>query len=147
MGAPADIRSRTRESAMRPGPSSPSAVAAVATTLTSAAGEANTRVASIAAAAAIDATLVFASPAALVNVVATAATADGLDGPGRIALSRVRLLMSAGAPIPPELLREMGALMPNAEPHTPYGMTEALPVADISLDGIDSAGTGEGVCV
>ncbi len=96
------------------------------------------------AATAIGATLVFASPAALVNVVATA---TDLDPSSLDALANVRLLMSAGAPIPPELLRKVGAVMPNAEPHTPYGMTEALPVADISLEGIEAAGTGDGVCV
>jgi acyl-CoA synthetase (AMP-forming)/AMP-acid ligase II len=37
--------------------------------------------------------------------------------------------------------------MPNAEAHTPYGMTEVLPVADISLDEITDAGSGTGVCV
>jgi len=96
------------------------------------------------AATAIGATLVFASPAALVNVVATA---TDLDPSSLDALANVRLLMSAGAPIPPELLRAVGAVMPNAEPHTPYGMTEALPVADISLAGIEAAGAGDGVCV
>jgi olefin beta-lactone synthetase len=96
------------------------------------------------AATAIGATLVFASPAALVNVVATAGDLD----PGSLdALAHVRLLMSAGAPVPPELLRAVGAVMPDAEPHTPYGMTEALPVADISLAGIEAAGSGNGVCV
>ena len=29
------------------------------------------------------------------------------------------------------VLRAAAALMPNAEAHTPYGMTEALPVASI----------------
>jgi olefin beta-lactone synthetase len=96
------------------------------------------------AATAIGATLVFASPAALVNVVATA---GDLDPSSLDALAHVRLLMSAGAPIPPELLRAVGAVMPNAEPHTPYGMTEVLPVADISLAGIEAAGPGNGVCV
>ena len=36
---------------------------------------------------------------------------------------------------------------PRAAAHTPYGMTEALPVTDIALDGIDAAGPGNGVCV
>jgi acyl-coenzyme A synthetase/AMP-(fatty) acid ligase len=31
--------------------------------------------------------------------------------------------------------------------HTPYGMTEVLPVADISLTEIEAAGPGNGVCV
>lgn len=93
---------------------------------------------------AIDATLVFASPAALRNVVATA---GDLTSAHRHALSRVRMLMSAGAPVSPTVLRATAALMPNAEAHTPYGMTEVLPVADISLAGIEAAGDGDGVCV
>jgi acyl-coenzyme A synthetase/AMP-(fatty) acid ligase len=96
------------------------------------------------AAAAVEATVVFASPAALRNVVATAA---GLDTPGREALSRVRLLMSAGAPVPVDLLREVSRLLPAASAQTPYGMTEALPVTDVSLPEIEAAGEGNGVCV
>ena len=96
------------------------------------------------AAAAIDATMVFASPAALANVVATA---DGVDPAGRAALSRVRLLLSTGAPVPAETLHAMRRLLPVAEAHAPYGMTEVLPVADIDLAGLDDAGLGNGVCV
>jgi acyl-coenzyme A synthetase/AMP-(fatty) acid ligase/pimeloyl-ACP methyl ester carboxylesterase len=96
------------------------------------------------AVAAVNATLVFASPAALANVIATA---DELTPTMKQALSGVRLLMSAGAPIQTELLRRVAALVPNAELHTPYGMTEVLPVADISLREIETAGSGNGVCV
>jgi acyl-coenzyme A synthetase/AMP-(fatty) acid ligase len=96
------------------------------------------------AAAAVDATVVFASPAALRGV---AATAPDLDSTSRKALAHVRLLMSAGAPVPASLLREVQDVLPGADAHTPYGMTEALPVTDISLDGIEAAGAGEGVCV
>ena len=96
------------------------------------------------AAAAIDATMVFASPAALANVVATA---DAVDPAGRAALSRVRLLLSTGAPVPAETLHAMRRLLPDAEAHAPYGMTEVLPVADIDLAGLDAAGLGNGVCV
>ncbi len=96
------------------------------------------------AAAAVDATVVFAAPAALRRVVATA---DGLDERQRAALRRVRLLMSAGAPVPAALLRALRDVLPAAEPHTPYGMTEALPVTDVSLAEIEAAGAGEGVCV
>ena len=96
------------------------------------------------AVAAIDATLVFASPSALANVVATSSS---LDADQRAALAGVRLLMSAGAPVPVETLRRCRDLMPNAEAHTPYGMTEALPVADADLDVIEEAGPGSGVCV
>ncbi|MDP9779146.1 acyl-CoA synthetase (AMP-forming)/AMP-acid ligase II/pimeloyl-ACP methyl ester carboxylesterase [Nakamurella flavida] len=96
------------------------------------------------AARAIDATVVFASPAALRNVLATAELANRRQ---RHALARVRLLMSAGAPVPADVLHALADLLPHADPHTPYGMTEALPVADISLAGIDAAGRGDGVCV
>jgi acyl-CoA synthetase (AMP-forming)/AMP-acid ligase II len=41
----------------------------------------------------------------------------------------------------------VAAVLPAADLHTPYGMTEALPVADVSLAGIEAAGEGDGVCV
>lgn len=93
----------------------------------------------------IQATMVFASPAALANVLATAPAVN------TNALSKVRLVMSAGAPVPIETLRAMKAVCPQAELHTPYGMTELLPLADISLAvrediGSDQHGSG-GVCV
>lgn len=96
------------------------------------------------AAIAVDATVVFASPAALTNVLATA---DAVTASQRAALGRVRLLMSAGAPVPATLLRRLVALLPNAAMHTPYGMTEGLPLTDISLPEIEAAGQGDGVCV
>ncbi|MGY1680435.1 alpha/beta fold hydrolase [Geodermatophilus sp. SYSU D01176] len=96
------------------------------------------------AAAAVDATVVFASPAALRRVLATAAD---LSARQRTALARIRLLMSAGAPVPVSLLRSLRAVLPAADAHTPYGMTEVLPVTDVSLAGIEAAGAGEGVCV
>lgn len=93
-----------------------------------------------AAGASVDATIVFASPAALRNVVRTASGVDAR-------LGRVRLALSAGAPVPVATLRDVQELIPTAELHTPYGMTECLPVADISLAQIDAAGAGRGVCV
>ncbi|MFX4270669.1 alpha/beta fold hydrolase [Propionibacteriaceae bacterium Y1685] len=97
---------------------------------------------------AADATAVFASPAALRGVLATA---EDLTVDHRQQLSRVRLLLSAGAPVPASLLRELGDVLPHATAHTPYGMTEALPVADISLSEITEAeewtDTQAGVCV
>jgi acyl-coenzyme A synthetase/AMP-(fatty) acid ligase len=41
----------------------------------------------------------------------------------------------------------MARLAPTAALHTPYGMTECLPVASLDLDGIRAAGAGAGVCV
>ncbi len=96
------------------------------------------------AAATIGATVVFASPAALRNVVRTSGE---LSGPQRDALGGVRLLMSAGASVPVPLLRQVQLLLPAAELHTPYGMTEALPLTDVSLAQIEEAGEGDGVCV
>jgi olefin beta-lactone synthetase len=96
------------------------------------------------AASAVDATLVFSSPAALENVLATSAALDEQQQRG---LARVRLLLSAGAPVPAALLRRSLVLLPAAEAHTPYGMTEVLPVADIALAEIEKAGLGPGVCV
>jgi acyl-coenzyme A synthetase/AMP-(fatty) acid ligase/pimeloyl-ACP methyl ester carboxylesterase len=93
---------------------------------------------------AVQATMVFASPAALSNVAKTA----GEMLPDQVmALEGVRLLMSAGAPVPVAVLRAVRELMPNAEAHTPYGMTEVLPVADISLAEIEATPHGNGVCV
>ncbi|MET1087486.1 MAG: alpha/beta fold hydrolase [Arthrobacter sp.] len=106
------------------------------------------------AAAAIDATVVFASPAALRNVLATR---DGTGAAGHRALDGIEVLLSAGAPVPEPLLGEVQRLLPRASLHTPYGMTEALPVTDISLEQIQTAdadaaagtvaGAGNGVCV
>ncbi len=92
---------------------------------------------------AVDATLLFASPAALSNVVRTAGSAVA-------PLGGLRLVMSAGAPIAAELLADVARLAPSASLHTPYGMTEVLPVADIGLDEIIAADQDDpvgGVCV
>lgn len=96
------------------------------------------------AVAAVDARIVFASPAALRRVVDTK---DRLGPAQRDALSEVRLLMSAGAPVPATLLASVGEVLPGASLHTPYGMTEVLPVTDVSLEEIRAAGPDEGVCV
>ncbi|RZS91277.1 acyl-CoA synthetase (AMP-forming)/AMP-acid ligase II [Motilibacter rhizosphaerae] len=96
------------------------------------------------AVAAVGATVVFASPAALAGVLATR---GALDPARRRALEQVELLLSAGAPVPAALLRQVQELVPRASLHTPYGMTEALPVTDIDLVGIEEAGSGDGVCV
>jgi acyl-coenzyme A synthetase/AMP-(fatty) acid ligase/pimeloyl-ACP methyl ester carboxylesterase len=93
---------------------------------------------------AVDATVVFASVAVLRNLVATAGE---LTAPQRRALERVRLVVSAGAPVPAAVLRALREVLPAAEAHTPYGMTEVLPVTDVSLAGIEDAGPGNGVCV
>ena len=103
------------------------------------------------AVAAADATVVFLSPAAVANVVATAAELSVGD---RAALRLVKSFLSAGAPVPEPLLAAISALMPEATPHTPYGMTEGLLMTDVTLEGIRdasadnlAAGGAGGVCV
>ncbi|GAA1676399.1 acyl-CoA synthetase [Citricoccus zhacaiensis] len=79
------------------------------------------------------ATILFASPAALRNVVATA----GQLGPeDHAALGRIDLVLSAGAPVHPKLMAQVAGLFPRAEFHSPYGMTEALLLADIDREAI-----------
>ncbi|MCR8670434.1 alpha/beta fold hydrolase [Agrococcus sp. HG114] len=93
-----------------------------------------------------DARIVFLSPAAVRNVVETA---DALGPDERAALARVHTVLSAGAPIGEPLLASIAAVMPNATPHTPYGMTECLLVTDVTLDGTRAAASAPdaGVCV
>ncbi|GAA4194935.1 alpha/beta fold hydrolase [Microbacterium oryzae] len=93
-----------------------------------------------------DARIVFLSPAAILNVVATA---DALASADRKALADVRTFLSTGAPIGRALLESAGDLMPEAVAHTPYGMTECLLVTDTTLDGIRVAAAAPdgGVCV
>ncbi len=110
-----------------------------------------TAVAVAEAAQAGEATMFFGSPAALRNVVATA---DELTAEQRDALGGIYLVLSAGAPVHPVLLDQVQELFPNAEIHTPYGMTEGLLQADISREEVHEAmasgpaGSGQpGVCV
>ncbi|QIG39514.1 alpha/beta fold hydrolase [Microbacterium sp. 4R-513] len=99
-----------------------------------------------AAVRASDARIVFLSPAAIMNVVATA---DGLTVEDRRALERVETFLSTGAPVGEPLLAAAAALMPQAVPHTPYGMTECLLVTDVTLAGIRAVtdAADRGVCV
>jgi acyl-CoA synthetase (AMP-forming)/AMP-acid ligase II/pimeloyl-ACP methyl ester carboxylesterase len=96
------------------------------------------------AVAAAGATSAFLSPAAVVNVLATA---GDLTPAQRSALAEVRTLLSAGAPVPTPLLERVRELMPLADPRTPYGATEVLPATDVNLSDILEAGAGEGICV
>ena len=111
-----------------------------------------TKPATLTAAALADAAIagqssvLFASPAALANVVATA---GDLSGEQRTALRQVRQVLSAGAPVHPALLRQVSALMPEAEVNTPYGMTEGLLLANIDGETIHALRRADdaGVCV
>lgn len=44
----------------------------------------------------------------------------------------LRRVLCAGAPVPPWLWESLSTLLPNGELHSPYGATEALPVATLS---------------
>lgn len=98
------------------------------------------------AAIAGDTTMIFASPAALRNVVDTA---HELNAEHRAALQRISMLLSAGAPVPVALMDEVLELVPNAEFHSPYGMTESLLISDIDHHAQHAIATQDdrGVCV
>jgi acyl-coenzyme A synthetase/AMP-(fatty) acid ligase len=89
-------------------------------------------------------TLVWASPAAFAGILESA---DMLTDEDLVTLGSLRLVLGAGAPVSSALLHGMARLCPAAEVRTPYGMTEVLPVADVTIGEIDAAGTGDGVLV
>ena len=91
-------------------------------------------------------TMVFASPAAYKNVAATAAD---LDEEQKAACARVELVLSAGAPVPLDLMDSIAEVFPNASIHSPYGMTEGLLLTDIDRAGVTAAAATSnlGVCV
>jgi acyl-CoA synthetase (AMP-forming)/AMP-acid ligase II len=67
-------------------------------------------------------------------------------------LPSLRRVISAGAPVPAEVIRQFLRLLPAAHIHTPYGATEALPVSTIRSDEILGetgalTAEGKGVCV
>lgn len=88
----------------------------------------------------------FGSPA-LWNTVATYAEKHGLQ------LPEIRRVLTAGAPVPTRVLAKIRRMVaPEAMVHTPYGATEALPVACIESREVleETAGQtsqGAGTCV
>jgi acyl-CoA synthetase (AMP-forming)/AMP-acid ligase II len=82
------------------------------------------------------ATVMFGSPGLL----------DTLSRSG-LRMPTVRLVMSAGAPVPRRVQRRTLAMLPDgAQVFTPYGATEALPVASIGSDEL-LALPEDGICV
>jgi acyl-CoA synthetase (AMP-forming)/AMP-acid ligase II len=71
----------------------------------------------------------------------------------KIIMPTLKRVLSAGAPVPPHVLRRMkAAIGPDGDVHTPYGATEALPVASISASEVLSetaakSAAGGGTCV
>lgn len=92
--------------------------------------------------ASIGGTIMWASPAALRNVLQTA---DQVND--RTPFAHLRLVMAAGAPVSRGLLVEAQRNFPQARVGTPYGMTEVLPVCDVDLVELQAAGPGNGVLV
>jgi len=90
-------------------------------------------------------TNLFGSPALLRRI-----TEPGVDS-GK--LPSLRRVISAGAPVPPSVIRRVVALLEgDAKVHTPYGATECLPVATNDSDVILNETAvlteqGRGVCV
>ncbi len=70
-----------------------------------------------------------------------------------VALPTLRRVISAGAPVPPHVLARMkGCIATDGDVHTPYGATEALPVASIAAGEVLSEtrqrwAQGGGTCV
>ncbi len=67
----------------------------------------------------------------------------------RITLPSLRRVLCAGAPVPAALWRSSRSFLPHGELHSPYGATEALPLASISATGMAAAQEppGLGACV
>jgi acyl-CoA synthetase (AMP-forming)/AMP-acid ligase II len=71
----------------------------------------------------------------------------------KIVLPTLKRVLSAGAPVPPHVLKRMKAAIPaDGDVHTPYGATEALPVASISASEVlaetaAKSAAGAGTCV
>ncbi|MCX7635635.1 MAG: fatty acid CoA ligase family protein, partial [Syntrophales bacterium] len=91
-------------------------------------------------------TSMYASPALLANL------AGYGKGKG-LMLPTLRRIITAGAPIRPDLLAELHEILPPAARiHTPYGATEVLPVSDIDSREIlaetaELSAAGGGTCV
>ena len=92
------------------------------------------------------ATQAFGSPA-LWNTVGRYCEENGVK------LPTLRRTLSAGAPVPPHVLRRMkAAIHPEGDVHTPYGATESLPVASIAASEVlaetaAQSARGKGTCV
>jgi acyl-CoA synthetase (AMP-forming)/AMP-acid ligase II len=98
-------------------------------------------------------TNVFVNPALLDKLGRYAERRDAGAQPPDPLLPDVRRVISAGAPARPDALARVARLLPaGVEVHTPYGATEALPVADVTSSTILGqtariTAAGGGVCV
>jgi olefin beta-lactone synthetase len=93
----------------------------------------------VSAARSTGATVMFGSPAVLDRL--------GRGVPADTHLPTLRQVISAGAPVPRDVQRRVLALLPDgAQVHTPYGATEALPVATIGSHELLEL-PDDGICV
>lgn len=71
----------------------------------------------------------------------------------RVTLPTLRRVLSAGAPVPAHVIQRVRqAIAPDGDVHTPYGATEALPVASIAgreilPETMEQSARGAGTCV
>ncbi|MDP3069739.1 MAG: fatty acid CoA ligase family protein [Opitutaceae bacterium] len=63
-----------------------------------------------------------------------------------VTLPSLRRVLCAGAAVPATLWEQSRTFLPHGQLHSPYGATEALPVASVSADEIDPASVS-GACV
>lgn len=63
-----------------------------------------------------------------------------------LTLPSLRRVLCAGAAVPAALWKDSRVFLPHGRLHSPYGATEALPVASVSADDIDPA-SASGACV
>ncbi len=59
-----------------------------------------------------------------------------------LTLPSLRRVLCAGAPVPASLWRDAARFLPQGRLHSPYGATEALPVATVAADEVDPAAEG-----
>ena len=64
----------------------------------------------------------------------------------QIQLPSLRRVLCAGAPVPAALWKNSAVFLPRGQLHSPYGATEALPIATISASEVDSSSV-RGACV
>lgn len=69
-----------------------------------------------------------------------------------LTLDSLRRVLSAGAPVPPALWGSLQPILPHGELHSPYGATEALPIASIAASTVIAQTAratlaGQGTCV
>jgi acyl-CoA synthetase (AMP-forming)/AMP-acid ligase II len=99
------------------------------------------------------ATNLFGSPALLNRVCRAVEEAPGDSTVAKTRMPTLKRVLSAGAPVSPQILERFARLLsPGTQIYTPYGATEALPVAVIGSDEVlretrHQTAQGAGTCV